>query len=1531
MRIVYLTTLLSFLALKSALAQTLIEAYKPKMEGLAYTAIASDHQGGMYVYNQINQVDTVWAARIVRIDSTGKVSPDFARVTSNGTIQEALVLSSGKLMVAGVFTAINNVDVPGIARLNADGTLDNSFHAPIACRLVGEHPNGKLLVTRSDGYFIDRMKSNGSFDISFNSIYHEGRNQVSPDGSIFVLLGGGIVKKYDSNGNLDPSFHIVGTQETPATFIKCLPSGNIILAGNITSFDGHPVKNLVMLDGKTGSVKTAFDADIQIGSGFLSDVFGKPNGSLVVGGMFKYHSGSDNGTLVEVDSTGAVTKVFSEFIYNGAVGSVVGLPHGKLGICGNFTEVGVIKRDQIAVVNPDLTLNMDFNPKISKLAPLAVRQPLGVMNNGAVVYGGAAYNFSGLIEETLQGDGKILGRLTHDGHRDHGFHFQVNNYSDVSAVLCQADDKILLTGEFQLGGKRNGLRLNPDGSVDENFDVGTGPQMIEPVFRYPLMKEHNGKIYMYGEMSGFNGQETHRLVALNQDGTVFQTFTQIPTDARIDFLEFTPSGDILMSGYFKKIDDAYTEILRLHDDGSIDTSLKRVVSGSAVSSLAVDANNNIYYTALGDYDNGRPTIDLIRLLPDGTRDTGFNGHAFQSNLESLWVEGSMMMPDGNVMIYGAFTSYKDKNVFSVAIISPTGQLVSTPEIRLGMSSASSCVYKNGSYYLSGTFFNEDYTDVFSIAKIVLGPQAPQNLQASVEQNALIITWDAPVSVNGYVVERAFQNPGSFVVIDTVFNQQIVDTLRQNGQYYYRVKTLSPNIASAYSTTLSFDSHVIIGPTGLTAEFHSPNNAYLHWSPSYFHQQAFVIERAAAGQAFSVIDTVFNSFYVDTIDVQLSYEYRVYAFDPYTATPYSNIAKIDSMTNGIKAPENLSISPAQNPELAALNWDDLSAGETGFVIESSTYANKDFVAIDTVGANQTQAEIKLVTGDAKFYYRVAAVSGDLRSDYSNIDSIVWEVKPFNVSLTSNREQEKVKLNFSVGIQYFNGYLIERSEKDDKQFVSIDTVPADQHEYIDYIQKNIRYYYRVTAFNKRGQGSSPIVSTISYSLPDVPTGLSAERLQNGHFLFSWDVVLDNNQGFIMEYHKQQEGSFYDSIPGDSISWLRHLDPDVTYYFRISAFNEEGQSVFSDWITLRWETLPAPPTNFQANNTSVAYQVSISWDHGYENEYGFILERSSYDSTHFVAIDTITHHMEIYRYTDILPGFGRHFYRMAAYNNAGLSAYTELIAVDWIDPNLIPGFPNITSAMREGDLNLRINWEIATTNEDGFIIEWFAENQPSQYDSVAAGVHTALIKVLPDEVTYIYIHAFNKYGIRSSIMNAIEWETNPLAPTNLSASPIENGIVLTWSAGSQNEDGFIVEQSLGDSLSFVSIDTVAAHQYIAIEPYNAVNKKIFFKVAAYNSAGQASSNIVLVLVLGNENQAASASVYPMPADDYINISHPVIRRFGTMKILSPSGNLINVPADLQEGMATIDIRHLPQGLFIIQYHEQGKILFSQKVIKK
>ncbi len=176
--------------------------------------------------------------------------PYFAK-TPDGWANNIIVQPDGKILISGVFTIVEGTGRNSIARLNPDGTLDTTFNPPVFGALTNNlitsiklQPDGKIIVVGQFAFVNDfyspivvRLNADGSIDQSFdtNFVISGAATDVAVtiDGKIIVIGNfssspGSNLLKFNSDGSIDPTFQ-QGSTDTVLTQIEALPDGKFLL------------------------------------------------------------------------------------------------------------------------------------------------------------------------------------------------------------------------------------------------------------------------------------------------------------------------------------------------------------------------------------------------------------------------------------------------------------------------------------------------------------------------------------------------------------------------------------------------------------------------------------------------------------------------------------------------------------------------------------------------------------------------------------------------------------------------------------------------------------------------------------------------------------------------------------------------------------------------------------------------------------------------------------------------------------------------------------------------------------------------------------------------------------------------------------------------------------------------------------------------------------------------------------------------------------------------------------------------------
>ncbi len=446
------------------------------------------------------------------------------------------------------------------------------------------------------------------------------------------------VKKYESSYK----FYV---NEVEATVLKLTDSTALIKVPDNASTGGLSVVTseqtffgpVLKIDGKV-SVDDSFqtngasyrDNSGNIGNAPIYDIAALPNGNSFVAGAFnnfdnRWTEKVPNGGIAQIDPNGAylapvagdATSVNFGKGTNGTLTSIVRLTSGnnsgKYIVTGSFSSFnstrpnrfnifgvtrlnsnGTLDSTVIDVINPtpnDLKKNRDTVPTFNGGVNGFVRKSF-VFGDRLYLIGSFEYYVRRFYERSTY-DTKVLDIIkmnqmaslkinqanpVDEGDLDLTFHYNPATKQSPAAgngsiydAIQQPDGKMVLVGSFTtfngVPAKRI-VRINLDGSVDQSFNVGSGADEIINTITYNAT---TNKILVSGLFKNFNGSPKQGVAMLDLDGSLTTTFNfgtvtlGIPT-----YAGQLNNGKIIVAGSFK----TYNGVIRqgfmiINADGSL--------------------------------------------------------------------------------------------------------------------------------------------------------------------------------------------------------------------------------------------------------------------------------------------------------------------------------------------------------------------------------------------------------------------------------------------------------------------------------------------------------------------------------------------------------------------------------------------------------------------------------------------------------------------------------------------------------------------------------------------------------------------------------------------------------------------------------------------------------------------------------------------------------------------------------------------------------------------------------------------------
>jgi len=575
-----------------------------------------------------------------------------------------------------------------------------------------------------------------------------------------------------------------------------------------------------------------------------------------------------------------------------------------------------------------------------------------------------------------------------------------------------------------------------------------------------------------------------------------------------------------------------------------------------------------------------------------------------------------------------------------------------------------------------------FSNVAQAKTLPLGspPASPSNLQGSaISCNQIDLSWqDNATDETNYIVERKIEG-GSYSVRATLPANTTVysDTgLSANTKYYYRVKAKNSFGDSGYSNEINLITPPCgtppNAPTNLTLTVVSSSQINLSWSDNSDNETGFKIERKIEGGSYSEIGEVgvnVKNYSDSSLLPDTKYYYRVRAFNSFGYSIYSNEASAKTLPLGTppNAPSNLNVS-AISCDKVQLNWFDNSDNEDGFKIERKE-GGGSFVLLATVGQDITSYLDETTSENKNYTYKITAFNdfGENSSSEKQITTPPCGTKP-NAPSDLNLEAlspTQVKITFKDNSDNEDGFKIERKELGGI-YGEIKTLTANTSEFIDNVNPNTTYYYRVRAFNTYGfsdySNEANITTPQIGTPPNPPTNLIASAVSCNEVSLTWLDNSNDEDGFKIE--RKVEGGSYNVIATLTSNKTTYSDKPLSgntkYYYRVLAFNSYGTSTYSNEFMIFTPPCgikPNPPTNLFGEAIS-STQISLSWKDNSDNEDGFVLERKEEGGTYQI-ITTLPKDTNKYTDKNVIPD-KTYYYRVKAFNSFGESDYSNEVKV-------------------------------------------------------------------------------------------------------------------------------------------------------------------------------------------------------------------------------------------------------------------------------
>ncbi|WP_028605212.1 IPTL-CTERM sorting domain-containing protein [Ottowia thiooxydans] len=302
---------------------------------------------------------------IARFNTDDSLDLTF-KVATDAFVKAIAIQGDGKILIGGEFHSVRptgssaNTTIWGIARLNADGTLDNTFQNAPAGSVKSNH-NVRGIAVQADGKIVI-----GGY---FTLIDGVARNRIA---------------RLNANGALDTSFNVGTGSNGNIEDVKLQSDGKILISGSFTNVQGTDIRGVARLntDGTLDSTFVPNSGDSGVVNGSWGGSFPvyqiavqPTDGKILLnGGPLNFASQVHRG-VVRLNPDGSPDPGFRSFINDWGASIALQTVGGeqKIVIGGSFTRVGErdvtsgavigtdVVRQGIARLNADGTVDSSFD------------------------------------------------------------------------------------------------------------------------------------------------------------------------------------------------------------------------------------------------------------------------------------------------------------------------------------------------------------------------------------------------------------------------------------------------------------------------------------------------------------------------------------------------------------------------------------------------------------------------------------------------------------------------------------------------------------------------------------------------------------------------------------------------------------------------------------------------------------------------------------------------------------------------------------------------------------------------------------------------------------------------------------------------------------------------------------------------------------------------------------------------------------------------------------------------------------------
>ncbi len=536
---------------------------------------------------------------------------------------------------------------------------------------------------------------------------------------------------------------------------------------------------------------------------------------------------------------------------------------------------------------------------------------------------------------------------------------------------------------------------------------------------------------------------------------------------------------------------------------------------------------------------------------------------------------------------------------------------------------------------------------YSVDEVVITgtPPAPTSPVASAASPTRIdVSWtDNSTHETGFVVERSTNSGSTWSTLTTTAagaTSYADTTVTEGARYDYRVYAINGTLNSTATSSVNATTP-LVAPTSLSATPISTTRIDLTWTDNSSNETNYTVERATAGGSFSALTTSLtagsNSYSDTTVSPGVSYEYRVRATNSIAASAYSNTANQT-------APSSAPYGGTPHALPGTVEAEDFDTGGDGIAWHDLTSGNGP-------GDYRTGVDVDIEDSTGGGYNVGSAQEGE------------WLQYTVDVA-SAGTYQLGLRVAADTG---YGGVVHVEFDGDDKTGPIAFPVTGGWQSWqtvwtsvtLAAGEQAMRLY-----FDDANDGGGDIgnVDSIRLVVPvEVPTDLTATPASDSEIDLEWTDTSTSEAGFRIE--RSTDGTTFTlltTVAADVETYTdTGLDDGTTYYYRVSATNDAGDSDPSSIADATTPlAIPDDPTGLIVTQIAGTGYLRVGWVDASSTETGFEIERRETVGGSFALLATVGVDAISFVDTTVSPETS-YTYRVRAVNDSVTSDYADEVA--------------------------------------------------------------------------------------------------------------------------------------------------------------------------------------------------------------------------------------------------------------------------------